>query len=75
MRQTSYDKFTSINNYRDTVMTVYEVPEAFPTIFFMQEITEVFEVRIDCVRENYFRVKNCIEEHKEAKRQLEKSLI
>ena len=56
-------------------MTVYEVSETFPTIFFMQEITQIFEVRIDCVRSNYYRVKTCIEEHKEAKKQLERCLI
>ena len=55
-------------------MTVYEVSETFPTVFFMQEITQIFEVRIDCVRSNYYRVKRCIEEHKEAKKQLERCL-
>ena len=55
-------------------MTVYEVSETFPTIFFMQNIKQIFEVSIDCVRSQYYRLKTCIEEHKEAKNELVRCL-
>ena len=35
--------------FKDSLITVYEVRDTFPTIFFMQEIVEEFEVKINCV--------------------------
>ena len=37
--------------FKDSLITVYEVRDTFPTIFFMQEIVEEFEVKINCVQE------------------------
>ena len=50
VKQIAFEKWESIIHFRDTVLAVYEVREDFPTIFFMQEITEIFEVSINCVR-------------------------
>ena len=57
VKQIAFEKWESIIHFRDTVLAVYEVREDFPTIFFMQEITEIFEVSINCVRQNYYRIK------------------
>ena len=38
----AYDKMKSISNYKDRVLTVFEVSETFPTMHFMQEVTEIF---------------------------------
>ena len=55
-------------------MAVYQVAETFPTIYFLQEVTEIFEVHIDCVRENSYRIKACIETHKETAKTLDRCL-
>ena len=47
-------------------MTVFEVKETFPTMFLMQEVTQVYEVRIDCVSDSYWLIKDAIVEHKNA---------
>lgn len=50
VREIAFKKFDDIIFYKDSVITVYEVQETFPTLFFLQAITNSFQVRIDCVR-------------------------
>ena len=59
-------KWEKIKWFKDRVMTVFEVKETFPTMFLMQEVTQVYEVRIDCVSDSYWLIKDAIVEHKNA---------
>ena len=64
--QVAKSKWEKIDWYKDRLMTVFEVKETFPTMFFMQEVTQVYEVRIDCVSDSYWRIKDAIVEYKNA---------
>ena len=51
MKRAAHDHWDELKNYEDSIITVYEVEETFPTIFFMQEIKdEVFDVKINCIQ-------------------------
>ena len=64
------EKWESIVWFKDKLMTVYEVKETFPTMFLMQEVTQVYQVSIDCVSDSYWRIKDEIVAHKDAYYQL-----
>ena len=53
----AYQKMESIGHYRDSVYQIFEVAENFPTMHFMQQVTDIYEKRIGCVRETYLKVK------------------
>ena len=51
VKKAAHDHWDDLVDYKDSIITVYEVEETFPTIFFMQEIKdEVFDVKINCIQ-------------------------
>ena len=67
-------KWKSIDLFKDIVMSVYEVKETFPTMFFVQEVVKVYKLRNDCVTSTYWWVKDQTQSHQTAFENLQKGL-
>ena len=53
-------------DYKDANITVFEVEDPFPAIFFLQEIKDnVIDVKINCIQASAEKIKSASKEHKE----------
>ena len=58
VRELAHTLWDKIQDYKDSIITVYEVEETFPAIFFLQEIKQnVFDVKINCIQDATEKIK------------------
>ena len=71
VRMAAQAHWAELQDYKDAIITVYEVEDTFPAIFFLQEIkSNVIDVKINCIQAASERIKSYNTEHKETAHQL-----
>ena len=66
VRRAAQKHWDDLQDYKDAIITVYEVEDTFPAMFFLQEIQDnVIDVKINCIQAASERIKQENSEHKD----------